>query len=84
MLPKNPCAKFTATERHKLKEVKPELKSNISGMGKALSEAWQAVPEWEQEKRKKQYQEEMKIWKPEWDAYKETPGYRAFVEVKTD
>ena len=30
------------------------------------------------------YEKEMEIWKPKWAAYKETPHYKEFFEVKQD
>lgn len=82
--PRNGFTKFGIIERARLKETRPELISDLSGMGKALAEGWAAVPEAEKEAGKAVYEKEMEIWKPLWEEYKKTRHYKDFVEIKTD
>jgi len=53
-------------------------------MGKAIAEEWQKVPDEKKAVLQEQYEKEMAIWKPKWAAYKLTPGYKEFFEIKTD
>mmetsp|Transcript_28899 Transcript_28899/g.46517 ORF Transcript_28899/g.46517 Transcript_28899/m.46517 type:complete len:1236 (-) Transcript_28899:183-3890(-) len=82
--PKNAFSKFSSACRARLKEERPELLSDLSGMGKALAEEWAKVPQEEKDRSQKEYEKEMEIWKPKWEVYKQTAEYKAFVEVKTD
>jgi hypothetical protein len=82
--PKSAFQKWAATARVRLKEGRPELLTDIRGMAKALAEEWGKFPEEEKARMTGIYEEEMEIWKPKWAAYKETPHYKEFFEVKQD
>lgn len=53
-------------------------------MGIALKEVWDKTPEDLKERMQKEYEEEMAIWKPKWEAYKKTQHYKEFFEIKQD
>lgn len=82
--PKSGFTKFGIEARPRLKEQRPELITDLSGMGKAIAEEWAKVPEAEKEKMQKEYDAEMAIWKPKWEAYKQTPHYKEFFEIRQD
>ena len=75
---------WAATARVRLEEGRPQFITNISGMGKALAEEWGKVPEEEKARMTAMQEKEMEIWNPKWAAYKETPRYKQFFEVKQD
>mmetsp|Transcript_102896 Transcript_102896/g.320623 ORF Transcript_102896/g.320623 Transcript_102896/m.320623 type:complete len:1217 (+) Transcript_102896:71-3721(+) len=82
--PKNAYQKVTGEARTKIKAERPELATDLKAMGIALKEAWDATPEDVKERMTKEYEEEMAIWKPKWAAYKLTPHYKEFFEIKQD
>jgi len=82
--PRNPYSRFAGEERTKLKETRPELISDLSGMGKAIADGWALVSEEKKAASQEEYDKEMAIWKPKWATYKLTGNYKEFVEVKTD
>jgi len=82
--PKSPFNRFAGEVRARLKEERPELATDLSGMGKAMAEEWSKVPDSEKAKQQQVYEKEMEIWRPKWEEYKQTQHYRDFVEVKTD
>jgi len=82
--PKNGYQKITGEARARLKEQRPELATDLKAMGLALKEEWDKVTEAEKERLQKEYEEEMAIWKPKWEAYKKTPHYKEFFEIKQD
>merc|ERR1719230_1084947 len=82
--PKNGYQQFTGRMRAELKEKRPELASDLKGMGIALAEEWTKVPQEEKDRLEVEYNKEMEIWRPKWAAYKETDSYKDFVEVKSD
>lgn len=82
--PKSGYTKFGGECRERLKRERPELITDLSGMGKAIAEEWLKVPQAEKDKMQVEYEAEMKIWKPKWAAYKETEHYKKFFEIKQD
>jgi len=82
--PKNPYQKITGDARAKIKEERPELATDLKGMAIALKEVWESTPEEVRLRMQKEYEEEMAIWKPKWEAYKKTPHYKEFFEIKQD
>ncbi|CAK8985915.1 unnamed protein product [Durusdinium trenchii] len=50
----------------------------------ALNEVWEQVPQEEKDKLQKEYEEEMEIWKPKWEAYKKTDSYKEFCLLKQE
>jgi hypothetical protein len=82
--PKSAFQQWAASKRVRLNEWRPELLTDIRGVGKALAEEWGIIPEEEKASLTGIYEKEMEIWKPKWAAYKETPRYKEFFEVKQD
>ena len=82
--PKMAFQQFATTERVRLKKERPDLINDIIGMGKELAELWRKVPEEEKARMTAMQEKEMEIWYPKWAAYKETPLYKQFSEVKQD
>lgn len=75
--PKSGFGKFSAEIRAKLKEERPELVTDL------IAEAWAVVPEERKAQMQKEYEAEMKIWKPKWEAYKQTDHYKTEEPAKT-
>mmetsp|Transcript_130962 Transcript_130962/g.292942 ORF Transcript_130962/g.292942 Transcript_130962/m.292942 type:complete len:795 (+) Transcript_130962:90-2474(+) len=82
--PKNAYQRVTGEARPRIKEEKPELAMDLKGMADALKAEWDKTPDSVKEQMTKEYEEEMVIWRPKWDAYKQTPGYKIFFEEKQD
>eukprot|EP00913_Durusdinium_trenchii_P024142 g22669.t1 len=70
--------------RERLRTERPELATDLKGMFMALNEVWEQVPQEEKDKLQKEYEEEMEIWKPKWEAYKKTDSYKEFCLLKQE
>jgi len=60
--PKSGYQQFAGEARERLKQERPELLSDLSGMGKAIAEEWQKVPDGKKAVLQEQYEKEMAIW----------------------
>eukprot|EP00928_Gymnodinium_smaydae_P010240 TRINITY_DN13842_c0_g1_i1.p1 TRINITY_DN13842_c0_g1~~TRINITY_DN13842_c0_g1_i1.p1 ORF type:complete len:1154 (-),score=362.75 TRINITY_DN13842_c0_g1_i1:37-3498(-) len=81
--PKRPLAPFyqySTVQRPLLVEQRPELKSDLAGIGKALSESWAKVSDEEKAVMQKKYDEEKAVYDVEMAKYKQTEGYKEFAK----
>mmetsp|Transcript_56351 Transcript_56351/g.158843 ORF Transcript_56351/g.158843 Transcript_56351/m.158843 type:complete len:1194 (+) Transcript_56351:47-3628(+) len=82
--PKNAFQRVTGEARARIKVERPELIMDLKGMAMALKDAWDQCPEAEKIKLQAEYEKEMAIWKPKWEAYKQTQHYKEFFEIRQD
>jgi len=82
--PQTPKAKVTMPARDRLKTERPELMTDLKAMFTALNEIWEQVSQEEKDRLQKEYEEEMEIWKPKWEAYKKTDSYKEFCLAKQE
>eukprot|EP00434_Breviolum_minutum_P017051 symbB.v1.2.015044.t1/scaffold1112.1/size147309/2 len=82
--PQTAKARVTMPARERLAAEKPDLKKDLKGMFDALNAVWEEVPQEEKDRLQKEYEEEMEIWKPKWEAYKKTDSYREFCLAKQE
>jgi len=75
-----PFQQFGQATRAKLIEQNPSLKGDLSGMGKALAEAWAAVPEEEKQKQQAIFDPAKAKWNDLMAEYKKTDRYRSFTK----
>lgn len=79
--PLNAYSQFTQSERPKMLERRPELKSDLGGLGKALAEAWAQFPQEQKDTMTKEYERLKAIYDVEFAKYKATDKYKAFQKV---
>jgi len=82
--PQTAKARVTMPARERLAAEKPDLKKDLKGMFDALNAVWEEVPQEEKDRLQKEYEEEMEIWKPKWEAYKKTDSYKEFCLAKQE
>ncbi|CAE6941301.1 Hmgb2 [Symbiodinium natans] len=82
--PKTPKMRVTAPARERLRIERPELAADLKGMMAALNEIWEQVPQEEKDKMEQEFQKEMEIWQPKWEAYKKTDSFKEFKCLKQD
>mmetsp|Transcript_103398 Transcript_103398/g.299062 ORF Transcript_103398/g.299062 Transcript_103398/m.299062 type:complete len:880 (-) Transcript_103398:134-2773(-) len=82
--PQNPFQRFSVEARQRLKDTRPELASDLKGMAGALKEEWDKVPKEEKDRLQAEFDKEMEVWRPKWDAYRKTPDYKSFCNIRQD
>mmetsp|Transcript_28063 Transcript_28063/g.60928 ORF Transcript_28063/g.60928 Transcript_28063/m.60928 type:complete len:1274 (-) Transcript_28063:360-4181(-) len=82
--PKDAKAQITGEARRKAREADPEKAKDLKAMAEIAAAAWESTPQAEKDRLTEEYEKELAIWKPKWEAYKETPEYKDFVDRKAD
>jgi len=82
--PKNAMQRCHAVERARIKEHQPELCTDLKAMAEALRKVWEDTPQGDKDRVGKIYEQEMEVWKPIWEVYKQTDRYKEFFELKSD
>lgn len=82
--PKSAFQKVCGEARVRIKAEQPEVATDLKAMAMALKDAWDNTPQDVKDKMTAEYDEEMRIFKPKWQAYIQTDEYKKFFEVKQD
>eukprot|EP00439_Symbiodinium_sp_Y106_P019989 s4375_g2.t1 len=82
--PKTPKMQVTGPARERLKTERPELATDLKAMMAALNDVWEQVPQEEKDRMEAEFQKEMEIWQPKWEAYKKTASFKEFKCLKQE
>ncbi|CAE6967578.1 HMGB2 [Symbiodinium sp. KB8] len=82
--PKTPKMQVTGPARERLKTERPELATDLKAMMAAMNDVWEQVPQEEKDRMEAEFQKEMEIWQPKWEAYKKTASFKEFKCLKQE